>query len=218
MHEPVVFLLTRLGPHPETALQRIDRMGLYNTVFTNPTDVECVHVDTTRWSLAYGHLLNMLKLQPEESSSPSKAFIGKLLRDSDEVFLAWMLVCFIPWAKIESKPSKKLTSKQPPSPASLAAREGIKADNKICKIVDDAVHSLQDVINLKDSFIESKTDDSTRKRKLGMDDRAMHGQAIRQWGSHWRCNAIFALLTQISEGNSSTGKSDLLVSITVLTR
>ena len=134
-----------------------------------------------------------------------------MLRDPEDVFLAWILACFVPWARAQAKSSKNPTSKQPPSPASLAAREGIKADNKICKIVDDAVHSLQEIIALKDTYItNSTTDENSRKRKLCTDDRVIHGQAIRRWGHHWRCNVVYACLLQVSEVGSSSSDSNAL--------
>ena len=110
------------------------------------------------------------------------------------MFLAWILVCFVPWARELPKISKKAASKKQPSPACLAAREGLKADNKVCKVVDSAAHHLQGVIDLRGSI-----------PKQGSIAREIHGQAIRAWGSDWRSVVIFALLTEGMEAKTSNG-------------
>ena len=110
-----------------------------------------------------------------------------------------MLVCFVPWARELPKPKKNLNSKRQPSPAYLAAREGLKADNKICKIVDAATHHLQEVIDLKDSIGPKQESNEVNHKQVAAIDRAIHGQAIRRWGSEWRSVVIFALLTEAME-------------------
>ena len=110
-----------------------------------------------------------------------------------------MVTCFVPWAR---EPSKRGDTdlKPPPSPASLAAREGIKADNKISKLINDAVCFLAEVITVKDNVI---TECNTASHL----DRVAQGQAIRRWGTRWRTIVVFAMLTEVGESETDDGQS-----------
>jgi len=183
---------------------------LYNTVFTDPTDPSCAIVLTKYWSRAYDFIRQIDGSLPRESehSTPLELHKEILLRNDEELYLAWMLTCFVPWARILAKPPKKPTSKRLPSPAYLAAREGIKAGNKVCKVIDDAANHLADIIALKDaSNAPSEGTETSLKRKHSTGSREIQGQAIRAWGSHWRCSVMYALLTQIKEASSKEGKT-----------
>lgn len=197
------------GPRPYEALRLIDRLGLYNDIFTNPIDPECPTVETVHWHRAYNQLYELLNLA-EASQDAEKAYqrtiAQALLRNLDDTFLAWMLACFVPWAREQSKPLKKQTTKRLPSPANLAAREGMKADNRICKVIDDAVANMQEIITMKEAgFQEKQPTSSPLKRKHEATVRVAQGQAIRGWGSHWRSSVVYALLLQVSEAKSESG-------------
>jgi hypothetical protein len=181
---------------------------LYNEIFTDPTDPGCRIIETRRWQRAYNQFSEVTKSNPtgSEITSPVQTIATILLRNSDDVFQAWMLAAFVPWARETPKPPDKSSTKRPPSPASLAAREGIKADNKITKLVDDAVYHLQDIITIKDA---TNNDDSQTtsplKRKQGAASRESQGQAIRTWGSHWRSSVVYTFLTQVAETETPAG-------------
>ena len=188
----------------------IDQLGLYNEVFTNPIDEDRSAINTARWSIAYNCLLEIVAAKTgranEESSLTSCSTI--LLRNPDEVYLAWMVACFIPWAREQPKTLDKPNPKKSPSAASTAAREGIKADNKVMKIVEDAVSCLPEIIAVKDGTIkDEQSTSSPSKRKLDTVDRVSHGQALRRWGSNWRNSVLFAMLTQVAESKTEAGKS-----------
>lgn len=188
----------------------IDRLRLYNEVFTNPTDRECSVVDTVRWSKAYNQLLDIVraKLGTLNGQSSLHCVSGILLRNSDDIFLAWMVACFVPWARQPQKLPQKLIAKKLPSAASLAAREGIKADNKITKVVDDAVSHLEEIVTMKNGVNDhSQPATSPLKRKQSTGDRVSQGQSIRRWGTKWRTSVIYALLTQVGESETPGGKS-----------
>ena len=187
----------------------IDQLGLYNEVFTNPADEICSAFDTTRWSLAYNHLLEIItaKAGKTDQKSALNSISTILLRNPEDVYLAWMVACFVPWARAQPKSLDKPNSKKPSSAASTAAREGIKADNKVTKLVDDAVSCLPEIIAVKDSIVEDGQSTSlSSKRKIDTSDRVSHGQALRRWGSNWRSNVLFAILTQVSESKTEAGK------------
>ena len=146
----------------------------------------------------------------------SSQVITKILlkepRDPEEVYLAWMLCCFVPWAHKIVAASNSSNSKFSKTVAATAAREGIKADNKITKLVEEAVLYLSDVIMTKGYAID-QPDSAARdsKQKLSSDSRELHGKAIRQWGPHWRSTVMFALLVQIAEAQNQSGASQALV-------
>ncbi|KAL9637365.1 MAG: hypothetical protein Q9164_002230 [Protoblastenia rupestris] len=190
---------TLKGPNPYMALSLINSLELYNTIFTDPRSSDCQRVSTEHWSLAYGQLQELTASR----TSSAKTISSILLRNPEDLFIAWVLACFVPWARESPKPSSKLTTKRSNSPASIAAKEGIKADNKMCKIVEDSVTNLKDVVTLKDSAARNeKVPTSPLKRNSNTIGRDTQGQAIRGWGSHWRSIVIFALLTEIAEAAS----------------
>ncbi len=113
--------------------------------------------------------------------------------------MAWIVCCFVPWARIVNSLSKNTSPKFPQTLAAAAARQGIKAENKITKVIEDASLNLSDVI-------------TTRRSAIGWPDlalqpleRELHGKALLRWGSHWRSSVIFALLLEISEGKDQSG-------------
>lgn len=207
--EPSQSLSLVEGPGAHKALSLIDRLGLYNEVFTDPTDAKCNSVDTTNWHRAYDQLRDMTKAGSEGSSLPSpfKTIQSILLRNADDKYHAWILTCFIPWARAPPKSQQK-SSKRPMNAASVAAREGIKAENKIYRLVDDAVSHLRDIIEKKDAIIrEDQTTILPSKRKQGASadmQREMQGLAIRTWGSNWRSIVMYALLTEVAETKTET--------------
>ena len=189
-------------PNAHRAIVLIDQLNLYNTIFTNPTDSDCKLVATEHWHQAYNTLLAILQGTTETSPEhPDLRILGSnLLRDDYEIFLAWMLVCFVPWAREMPKIAQKSSAKKKQLPAFLAAREGVKADNKLCKVVDAAASHLQEVINLKNS-IKTQQDpgDLAPKEERVPVARQVHGRALRAWGSDWRSVIVFALLTEATD-------------------
>ncbi|MCJ1277533.1 CCA tRNA nucleotidyltransferase, mitochondrial [Puttea exsequens] len=195
------------GPDPHTALRLIHRLGLYNDIFTDPTDPDCVMASDRTWKGAYDQLLSLTKANEYQDADLQERKIARiLLRDRTDDFHAWMVACFVPWAGKKAEIPGKSTMKRLPSPAGIAAREGIKATNSIYNIVDNAAAYLQDVIVVKESTTKMQQLNTVpSQRKQESDARVAQGQAIRTWGAHWRSSVMFALLTQIAETPSGTG-------------
>ena len=182
-------------------------------------------VSTETWHRAYDELLEIMKARSEGQDSLSSLYTinSILLRLSqttnlknvsadnaprgkaplEDTFLAWLLTCFVPWAREVPKTSEK---KSPPAPASCAAREGIKADKQIFRVVAEAVSYLPEIIAMKNAFCayENLTT-SPLKRKQSAVSREDQGQAIRRWGSHWRSSVMYALLVEIAESETQIG-------------
>lgn len=208
-HESLSYL------QPRTALSLIDRLGLYNEVFTDPTDPDCRLADTANWHRSYNQLEDLIIAgsKGSDGSEPLKTIASVLLRSREEQYYAWILTCFVPWAREPSKYPQK-SSKRPMTAASLAAREGIKAENKIYRLVDDAVSHLQDIVEKKEAInFEDQTTTLPLERKQGAsseDQREIQGLAIRKWGSNWRSSVIYALLTEVAETRTETDAQAVL--------
>ena len=192
------------GAGPHRALSLIDRLDLYNEVFTDPTNVDCKLVDTADWHRAYNLLQAMIEGKSKGPDLPRSfnTIPPILLRSPEDIYHAWLLTCFVPWAREPPKSSQKVR-KRTMTAASFAAREGIKAENKIYWLIDDAASHLQDIVETKNAFNhEYETPTSPLKREQGANpeiQRQTQGLAIRKWGSNWRSSIMYALLTEIAE-------------------
>ena len=141
-----------------------------------------------------------------DSSSSLEKIASLLLRDTDDAFLAWMLACFVPFAEMVAKAPEKSNSTKLEHPAKLAAREGIKADKNICKIVQNAVSHREEIIRLKDEVnYDSQPSIVPSKRKQTSSSRESQGQAIRRWYTYWRSSVLYALLTEVTKTESLAG-------------
>ena len=206
LHGPLSFLK---GPGPHRALSLIDDLGLYYEVFSDPTNADCELLDTPDWHRAYNLLEKMIKAETEEVALPgsSKIISSILLQSPEDMYHAWLLTCFVPWARVPPKFSQR-SPKRPITAAGLAAREGIKAENKIYRLVDDAASDLQDIVGKKDAFNhEDQTAASPLKRTHRVNaniQREMQGLAIRKWGSNWRSSVMYALLCEVAETKTKT--------------
>jgi hypothetical protein len=72
----------------------------------------------------------------------------------------------------------------------MVAREGIKADNKICNAASGAFKQYKQIIKLKDDIIQ---------KEPYTNERDTVGMTIRRWdsqGGSWRVQAMFALLVE----------------------
>ena len=203
------------GPGPHRALSLIDRLGLYCEVFSDPTSTDCELLHTADWHRAYNLLEAMIMAGSEGVAFPESFSIipSILLRGPQDMYLAWLLTCFVPWARAPPKFSPK-SPKRPINAASLAAREGIKAENKIYRLVDDAASDLQDIVEKKNVFNhEDHSTTSPMKRTQGANaniQREIHGLAIRKWGSNWRSSVMYALLSEVAETKTETGSRAVL--------
>lgn len=172
------------GQHPCDALRLIDRLGLYHTIFTDSADTEMPQPDITSWSRAYNCLDDL-----ETHKSPRSIY--ELLVTSEEArHFAWNLAAIIPWMQIPDPPAPK-SGKLPTPYATTAAREGIKAPNKLSDIITAACRNREKILELK-SLVNEKN--------AKMNERDRYGMAIREWdarGGHWRLQVLAALLFDV---------------------
>jgi tRNA nucleotidyltransferase (CCA-adding enzyme) len=181
------------GKNPKSALQLIDRLDLYSTIFTDPTVHLSPAPSTEHWSVVY-NCLEELRL-----NETPKSIYKSLVRSDDAKYLGWILAAVSPWTSVpEPVPIKK--GKLPLPLGAMVAREGIKADNKVCNVVTGAFRYYEEIIKLKDDIAN---DESYVK------ERDTVGMTIRRWdvqGGHWRLQALFAILVEALKRNDTKGK------------
>lgn len=173
-----------IGQHPCDALRFIDRLGLYHTIFTDSADSQMPQPDISNWTRAYSCLDDL-----EVHKSPRSIY--ELLVTSQEArYFAWNIAAIIPWVQIPDPPAPK-AGKLPTPYATTAAREGIKAPNRLSDVITAACRNREKILELK-GFVNSKD--------ARMNERDRVGMAIREWdarGGHWRLQVLAALLDDV---------------------
>ncbi|OAA46265.1 Poly A polymerase, head domain protein [Metarhizium rileyi] len=174
------------GNNPRSSLELIDQLCLYHAVFTGPLAKLTTKPDTSRWYAAY-ECLNGLMLNPSPGS------LGKLLiRSTEAKYVAWNLAALSPWmnVKMQSDGVRKANTLPPPA---VAAREGLKAPNKLLDVITCSYRNRQEIMRMKSL---------TRIEKPTVLARDTLGMAIRKWDSHggqWTLQVLSALLVEAME-------------------
>ncbi|KAI0908912.1 hypothetical protein F4823DRAFT_625247 [Ustulina deusta] len=171
------------GKDPRRSLQYINDLGLYHTIFTDPTKPDAPLPDLSRWYSAYECLHQLLRNQARRS-------ISNVLVQTDETsYYAWTLSALAPWEYVDDPPHIG-EGKPPPQLITLAARKGIKAPNKLCDLVSAAHNNRGEILALKTAVVQ-KTSHINERDRFGM--------AIRHWdgkGGYWRLQVLFSLLVE----------------------
>jgi tRNA nucleotidyltransferase (CCA-adding enzyme) len=169
----------------------IDELRLYDTIFTDPTSNTGFSPEHALWRPSYTCLFDIL-------SGVYPSVIKKmLLPDHDHEYTAWMLANFTAWIDAPTPQPAKPGGKMPPHIAVNAAREGIKAPNKISDVLNLAIRDTNEILSLKNGFASSqRTGASTATADCATRDTL--GMAIRRWGSTWRSQAVFTLMLEVA--------------------
>lgn len=179
-----LILLTMSGNNPRRALELIDQLGLYPTIFTDPTIKTPPVLNPSHWHFTY----NCLALL--ESNNTPGSIYQSLIRSDDAKYLAWILASLTPLSAISNSQLDEVGTRLPLPYATNVAREGIKADNKVCSVVTGAFRNYREIIKLKDA-IKRKDSYVTERDTLGL--------MIRKWdysGGQWKVQVLFALLVE----------------------
>lgn len=179
------------GPDPHEALRLIFDMGLYETVFSDPTQDHYFEPETSGWSAVIDQL--------EELLHDSRPLAELLVRDEEERFMAWQLAALVPYRDAPNPEPPAPGRKAPPPIATQVAREGIKATNKVSDIVTAAVQNQAEISDLVDRVYERKR--RPEKAFKGEDAlaRDVLGMAIRRWGPSWRSQVMYSFLVEVIE-------------------
>ncbi|KAB8364856.1 hypothetical protein FH972_024717 [Carpinus fangiana] len=174
------------GNDPHLALKMINDYGLYSTIFVDPASTNSFSPHTEDWHLMYDCLRDIL-------ADNDAAEDAALLPDSEHKYLAWVLAAHIPW--LDAPQPKEQSQKRPPPPvAVVVAREGIKATNKVCDVLNASLLNLDHIIDLKNTCVKQTKPNNILRGTLGM--------AIRKWGASWRSQVVFALLVESKKGGA----------------
>lgn len=186
------------GPNPYMALALIDRLGLYDTIFTDPTKEVSYKPDISYLKPAYDCVSELLRSTSDQETLSVVA--STLLRNPEEKYLAWIIAALVPWADAPISDIPENGGKTTYT-AQVVAREGIKAPNKICNVITSSMEHSEKIRTLKDRCVtqlkyphrRQEGEDSTARDTLGI--------AIRHWGPTWRSQVLFSLLYEVSLGS-----------------
>lgn len=177
------------------AVQLIDKLGLYHTIFTDPTTELDYKPDAESWKTAYSLANEVIH---------DKGGLGELLMlDDEHAYLGWILSVFAPWVDAPMPQPAKKGGKVGPLLAVAAAREGIKSPNKICEIISLSVKNSEEIISVKDAFLKAKRTPQqgvTDHNPLGRDTL---GMALRRWGISWRSQLLYAMMVERIQASGS---------------
>ncbi|KAI1763169.1 hypothetical protein GGR53DRAFT_521158 [Hypoxylon sp. FL1150] len=175
------------GNHPRKSLEHIKNLGLYHTIFTDPSKPDIAAPDISTWQATLNCLESL-----RQSKTPGSIY-DVLVRSDEAAYFAWVLAAVLPWESVD-EPSHTGKGKAPPPFTTLAVREGIKANNKLCDLVT-AAHT--NICEIRDLMIKVTSNDPIIK------ERDRFGMAIRRWDSkagHWRLQVLYSIL---NEGQAS---------------
>lgn len=113
-----------------------------------------------------------------------------LVRSDEAAYYAWVLAAICPWENVET-PKHSGKGKAPPPLVTLAAREGIKAPNKLCDLATAAHNNRTEIMSLV-TAVSDKAPFIAERDRFGM--------AIRHWDSragHWRLQVLYAFLVEV---------------------
>ncbi|TFA97500.1 Amino-acid acetyltransferase [Trichoderma ghanense] len=174
------------GKTPRVALELLDRLGLYQAIFSDPLQEDVEMPDISRWHVAYTCLDELLRNQEPGS-------IGQVLvDDADSRYLAWNLAAVSPWIPVEDRSGRKQKANALP-PVGVIAREGFKASNKLTTVMAACHKHRAEILALKKAVCESAPT---------IHERDTVGMAIRKWdavGGHWKLQVLGVMLVDAIE-------------------
>ncbi|KAF1810506.1 hypothetical protein P152DRAFT_467879 [Eremomyces bilateralis CBS 781.70] len=187
------------GPRPLMALSLIHRLGLYGTIFTDPTITPSWRPDTQRWDSVYNFVSSLLLSDADEKLISLRSI---LIQNEEDGFLAWVLACTVPYLDAP-EPAANKKGNNPSHPGVSALREGIKAPNKVSEVTAIAYQNRSAIKDYKDGLFMQLRNPASRKSTTDFAARDVLGLAIRRWGFTWRSQVLFSMLDEIHSGTRS---------------
>lgn len=148
---------------------------------------------TTNWQAVYD-CLEVLRARKTPGS-----IYESMVRSEDAEYISWVLSALAPWVLVQERQPATAGAKVPPPWGALAAKEGFRAENKICNLIAGAFKHRGEITTLKDAISRKET---------SVQERDTLGMAIREWdarGGNWRLQALFALLAECIQMEKPTG-------------
>ena len=184
--------LTILGPDPRGALQLIDRLELYPTIFANHQDG--AQADTSSWPLGYNALERIFNPRDDDPKAIIQRVHQFLIRDKLETYYAWTIAAFAPWSSVPTRVAKGPKAKPLPARTAEVARDSLRSDNKTVAVIGDAAHNWQAITEVKSSLLVGTMDGTAAEV------RQQVGLHIRSWKKDWRLCILLAMLQEIMNG------------------
>ncbi|GAB7343287.1 hypothetical protein MBLNU457_1341t2 [Dothideomycetes sp. NU457] len=190
------------GPDPLMAASIIERLDLYRTIFSDPTEdpAHAYAPDEENWKVVINQLGEFLRGGRPDS--------GAMVKDQEEKFLAWILACMVPYRDAPQAQPAEAGRKMPPPVATNVAREGIKATNKVCELVTASVRNREEITTLVDKQSERRRRPNQTFQDEDPFARDVLGMAIRRWGATWRSQTVFSMLCEIAD---EPGAADTII-------
>lgn len=213
----------------------IDRLGLFPTIFTDPTRPVLFTPGTKRWKYSYG-LMRMLtdewdekglKVGPNTSLIKSVVaesteddpvapryyrmpFQDHLIRNAEEAYAAWIIAALAPWSQAPTLTASRPGAQPPPLPVVAVAREGIKLNNKVLNAVRTAFSYASEVSDIRRQVNRAiEQGFGTGVPFQSAFPRDVLGMTMRRWGQHWRCAVLAAMILDVDmtqKDDDSRGK------------
>lgn len=190
-----LFLTSCPGPDPRGALEFIDRLHLYHTIFANHQDN--IAADISRWPLAYNALARLLQPMAEDGEEVKDAtqrLRQILMSDYSSQYYAWVIAAFAPWTSVPPREGLGTKSKPPPQRPVEVGRDSLRSDNKTLNILRDGTLHYEGIIKCKGSLI------SDTLQGTPAEARQQVGLLIRSWGKEWRLCVVLAILQELMQG------------------
>lgn len=188
-----------LGPDPLGALMIINRLGLYDTIFSD--HLSAIDVDTSSWPTAYTLLNSILDETdyPNVSLELRKSVKNFLIRDKDEKYRSWMIAALSPWAMVDFKHplTEEEARKMAPRPTRVA-RDGLRCEKKLTTLLSVAVTRYGLISDVKTAYVNGRSDTTSLS-----DDRWKLAKLLRTLGADWRLCFIQAILLDVMQGKAA---------------
>jgi tRNA nucleotidyltransferase/poly(A) polymerase len=180
------------GPDPRGALEFIDRLKLFPTIFANHQDD--VKADTSTWPLAYNTLARLLRPEPidnQEFQASTKRVRDILFRDKSTLYHAWMVATFAPWCFIPARCVKGPKGKPLPPRVVEVARDSLRTDNKTLNGLRAAAQHYEEIIKTKTAFLAKELSGTPAEIRQRI------GLQIRAWNKDWKLCILLAILHEV---------------------
>lgn len=202
-----------LGNDPHLALTYIDKLALYEIIFTDPSTDYKGSPELQHWCESYSCAARLCQSQ----ETPSISHYLETTKAENKSFL-YLLSAITPYANAPNPPSAKKSSKEFPTMASSVVRRGLSAPKKICDNVSAAITNHKNIAQAKDAFVKEKRlskNSDVRSSPQSPTGRETLGLLVRQWGGSWKFQAAFALLEEYSRASDEFAKSKQFPSCSV---
>ncbi|KAJ5497339.1 TRNA nucleotidyltransferase [Penicillium fimorum] len=177
------------GPDPRGALELIDRLQLFPTIFANHQDE--VKADTSTWPLAYNTMARLLHPEADDSEevqAVTKRIRDILFRDETTIYYAWMIATFAPWTSIPTRAGKG--SKPVPPRAVEVGRDSLRTDNKTLNALRASALHYKETIATKNVLLANEMSGTPAEIRQRV------GLQLRSWNKDWKLCILLAIMQE----------------------